>query len=523
MLTFLPLLLLLLIVLLVEILSRSKLNIGNQWLILILSSTLVLGATIFLRAHLPEPVVIKNWLEGTAYQIVFQLDEKSWVFVFGLVAFLTAMIFTDTIHLHERVNLHSWSRILLLFCLGILGTLANSLMAFILVWTIIDVVELIVHIASTKGISISDQSVIVFFAHLVGDILMVPVLVSQTANEATLSGLSMTGRDISLLILAAALRMPVYDKVRLSKEKRQIDNTLQSLRQLLSPFLAMVLLARLPRIAELGSFPALFLVLAILAAIAAMFSRFDIQKNKSAIIVFCSLAIISFLRGHSEGVIGWALLMLTLLGFVQVYTFTQKGFIPLIGLIGLAAIGLPVSVSSSALASLGVGPLAFFNFILWIGLAVMLAAIIRDILKQTAETTPEAWMRLLYTIGLVILAATPWLPGIWKTADNGMDPFNWQSIAILIIAVLIILGYSNQRVKILFMELVPVQLQEVIARPRRKPIRQVSVYRVVDFFYDLMRKGIQAVNNVLEGEGGLLWAFVLLVLLLSLLMSKVGG
>ncbi len=100
--------------------------------------------------------------------------------MFGLVAFLTAMIFTDTIHLHEKASLHSWSRTILLFCMGILGALANSLMSFILVWTIIDVVELIVHIAGTKGISISDQSVTVFFAHLVGIVLIIPVLVTQS-------------------------------------------------------------------------------------------------------------------------------------------------------------------------------------------------------------------------------------------------------------------------------------------------------------------------------------------------------
>lgn len=523
MLTFLPLFLLLLIVLLVEFISRSKLNIGNQWLILILSSTLVLGATIFLRAHLPQPVVIKNWLEGTAYQIVFQMDEKSWVFVFGLVAFLTAMIFTDTIHLHERASLRSWSRILLLFCMGILGALANSLMAFILVWTIIDVVELIVHIAGTKGTSISDQSVIVFFAHLVGIILILPVLVSQSTSDAALSDLSMTTRDFSLLILAAALRMPVYDEVRLSKEKKPIDNASQSLRRLLSPYLAMVLLARMPRITEFGSFPALFLVLAILAAILAMFSRFDIQKNKSALIAFSSLAIISFLRGNSEGVIGWALLMLILLGFVQVYTFNQKALLPLIMVVGLAAIGLPVSISNSALASLGVGPLAFFNFILWIGLAVMLAGITRSILKQTAENTPEAWMRLLYTIGLVVLATTPWLPGIWSVAGNGFTTFNWQSIIIFLISISIVLVFVNLRVNAIFMKLVPVRLQEIMARPKQRQVRVGSVYRVLDILYELLRRGIQAVNNVLEGEGGLLWAFVLLVLLLSLLMSKVGG
>jgi len=73
------------------------------------------------------------------------------------------------------------------------------------------------------------------------------------------------------------------------------------------------------------------------------------------------------------------------------------------------------------------------------------------------------------------------------------------------------------------MKLVPVQIHEIIARRKPEPTRMVSMYRVVEILYELLRRGIQTVNNVLEGDGGLLWAFVLLVLLLSLLMSKVGG
>ncbi len=110
--------------------------------------------------------------------------------------------------------------------------------------------------------------------------------------------------------------------------------------------------------------------------------------------------------------------------------------------------GLPVSISSSAVASLGSCPRAFFNFILWIGLAVMLTGILRSIGKQESEKTPEAWMRLLYTIGLVILAVTPWLPGIWQATGNGIDPFNWQSIAVFIISISIIFVFiiKSQRI-----------------------------------------------------------------------------
>jgi|GEM_PF-5488325 len=523
MLTFLPLFLLLLIVLLVEIISRSKLNIGNQWLILILAVTLVLGSTIFLRAHLPTPIVISNWLEGSANQIVFQLDDKSWVFIFGLVAFLSAMMFMDTIHLHERSNLRSWSRIILLFCMGVLGALANSLMAFILVWTIIDVVELIVHITGTGGFSVSDQSVIVFFAHLVGTFLILPVLVSHSTGTAVLSELSLAPQNVTLLILSSALRMPVYDGKNLSKEKEPIDKALQSLRQILFPYLAMVLLARLPEFSSLNGFPLVILILASCIVIVASFSAFDQKNNKNVLMVFSGLSVISVLRGDAEGVIGWAILMLVLLGLPQIFTYQKMGFIPMIALIGFSAIGLPISISNSSILSLSHGSLSFFNIFIWIGLAYMLGGMIQNFIKPSKEKEPEAWMIVLYTIGVVIISFLPWFPGFWGVKSADRNPFLWQSIVIFVIAFTIILIRTNDLIREKCMKWLPPRIQRGLINGYRSPDRAASVYRLVDILYEIIQQGINTINKVLEGEGGLLWAFVLLVLLLSLLMSMVGG
>jgi hypothetical protein len=532
MLTFLPFFLLILIVILVEIISRSKLNIGNQWLVLVLSTLLVWGVMLFLRSHLPQPVTIRNWLlagNGVG-EITFQLDAGSWTFAFALISMLAGMILVDTIRLHERTNIRDWSMIVLQFSLGVAGALMNSLLAFILVWTLIDVIELIAQLSGDKQGRSNSQFIGIFFAHLIGTFLILKVLVLNPSIGSAINSAPLSMGDTALLVIGAGMRMFFFSDHSSAEGTFALHTYRDDLRKVLSPFLAMVLLTRMPEVAQIsGALAWLFVVCVFVVLYASIrwFKAADpIKADSFWMTAFSGLAIISVLRGMASSVAAWGILMLILIGWLKLYSYRVRwmhafAFIILIGLMGV-----PSSMASPAITSLTMRPLAAFNIFLWISLAFLAAGFLRAALKHIEMTSePEEWMKLFYVLGLALVTVVPWIPGFWKSAHPPAAQVYWIAPVLVVITALIVIFTLVQKARTMLISAIPAEVHSGFSRVELAAEKAADtgwIVKLFDSFYGLLRRLISGVNRILEGEGGILWAFVFLVLLISLLASNVG-
>jgi hypothetical protein len=122
----------------------------------------------------------------------------------------------------------------------------------------------------------------------------------------------------------------------------------------------------------------------------------------------------------------------------------------------------------------------------------------------------DRWTRVLYPVGLFVLTGTAILLGIWGWEGARTIGIWWVSIVTLLLAggttalalrVLPRLGLpslSNQWIRILRLE---------------------WLYKTVSWVYDRFHSLANLVTNSLEGEGGVLWSLLLLVLVVSILST----
>jgi hypothetical protein len=528
MLNFLPLLLLVLIVFLAKVISRSRLTIGNQWLILVLAILLAWSAIFAMRVYLPDPVSVKEWLPASTGigALTFSLDAISWTFSFALFTLLAGMVLVDTIHLHERSYLGDWSRVILLFGFLVFSALVNSLLAFILSWTILDIVELVVEISDRKDGSISTQVVLIFFAHLIGTFLLLAALILRGVNDLT----NLQPLDATLLILGAGLRMTFVSSKDQYPGAHSLSENLESVRKVMSPFLAMVFLSRFTFQGEVKGVLALLFVGSVLIVLYSSIKWFiasdAIKGNSYWIISLSGLAMVSALRGHPESVVGWAVIMLVLGGWGRFYASRPNKMIYFLAIVALSMAGLPFTPTSGAYFALLSGPMVGFNVFLWISLAFLIAGVLRSALKPAENgKNQENWMKLFYFVSLALVTIAPWLPEIWQAKSLNLDTL-WISFFVIIVLALILVFTYAQKAREWLIVSIPTRLKATSIKMADSSDRALSMGwfpEIVESILEFAGRLINSFNSILEGEGGILWAFVFLALLISLMMSKLSG
>lgn len=533
MLTFIPLFLFLFIVILVQFVANSKMNIGNQWLLLVLTAIFSWGVMVFLRSHLPAPVTISNWLPASTNigEITFALDINSWTISFALISLFTGMVLAETIHLHEQTNIRDWSRVALLLSLGVICSIVDSFLAFVLSWTLFDVIELSILAAGQKEKGVDPKIPTILLMHSLGTVMVVAVMVLNhyRGDLANLSGLLPV--DYSLLILGAGLRMTFYDEKDPQVRSGRLEEILGLIRRLLAALLAMVFLSRIPKPEIVSDVLALILMFSIFLV---LFSSFHWAVTKKPdkelsawITAFCGLSLVAAIRGQSSSLVAMALIMVLIGGWTWLYSFRFGRLIPVLAIVGLALFGFPYSPSQPVFISLSTGPLSGFNPFLWLGVVFLIAGIIRKSLSPALPgQVREGWMKLFYLLGVLLTVIALWIPGLWQVTEGNNSQLLLVSFVILLLEAILLVFLYVPRVKEVVKESIPFDIGSGI-RSYEKAAESGSISRrlfnVVDILYEITRRLVNGFNSILEGEGGILWAVVFLALLMSLLKSSLGS
>ncbi len=142
--------------------------------------------------------------------------------------------------------------------------------------------------------------------------------------------------------------------------------------------------------------------------------------------------------------------------------------------------------------------------------ALLLAGYIRHALQpdESNLVSQEGWIQILSTTGLSILAGVAMLLGVWGW-DGALTVGIWW-ISILVIILSIGLFASLRKF--------PSQSSRTITQ-WGDVIRLEWLYRIGNTFMKVLENISQSITNTLEGEGGVFWSFLLLVLILSLLAA----
>lgn len=526
MLTLLPVLFLALTALVVFLLRGLERGTGFSWLTgVILSLAAWVGVLWIHWQNIPRadfaswrPFDLQN-----ADRITYIWDHVSWPLGFALVSLLVCLLLTAPARLQHKSGPTTWSANLAITAIGLLAVLAASPMAAVLAWTLLDIVELILIIRMTEGETISRQAVVAFCAKAGGTLLMLWAMVQSYTSGGTLEYPNVQASTWVFILIAVGLRLGVLPlNVPYSGSLPMQRGMTTSLR-MAAQASSLAVLARLPGGLVSGFWLQALLVIASLATFygAAMYAtaRDEPDGRMYWSLALAGFAVTAALHGDQSGVLTWGIVLIVSGGILSFYSARSRGliFLPVLGLIGL--VGLPFTPAAAGIAGFASPPFHVADLLWIVSLALLSAGYLRlSLMAGDTLNDVERWVLGVYPPGIILLAVSGWMIVILNRPGGLIPGVWWASAASFLLAGLLVWVSMVKRP----------DLQGESAglirtfRSAISPVLNLSwLYRIFYLFLVALQQLLGLITRVLEGEGGVLWAMLLVVLLLTVLAG--GG
>jgi hypothetical protein len=474
-------------------------------------------ASVFLwQIHFPQSISLPSWQLVTAfiYAPAWLADGLSWPYAVALAALAAAVIWTSVVR--AEIDPMPWAGTLALAAFGILAVSAENPLTLLLAWSAIDLFELITMLRSNEGESQTQGVIIAFAARLAGTGLVLWADMASVSAGTPLDFRSIPPGTGIFLLIAAGLRLGVLPLHLPYRKDNVVRRGFGTALRLVSAASSLALLSRIPASALKSALTPYLLILAAIAALYAgwmwLRSSDEILGRPFWILGFASLAVAESLRGNPVGSTGWGVALILCGGLLFLFSARRRSilWLPFMGLLALST--LPFTLTSAAWQT--------GNTISWLFIipflpaqALLMAGFLRHTLHpgETSLESQEKWVKGIYPIGLLILVAVALLLGIWGWAGARMVGLWWLAVVVILLAA----GFTFLALRIL------------VRMPTGNPSGQWTQMFRLDRFYSLLdalfkffRRIADTITGSLEGDGGLLWSFLLLVLILSILSTR---
>jgi len=483
------------------------------WLVAASGSILTLATVLLWQIHLPQFVALPAWhLQPLFYYSPSWLaDRASWPYVLSLVALALAIILTSVAR--AEANPMAWVGTLLLTALGLLAVTAENPLALVLAWTALDLTELVTMLLSVEGEKQSEGVVVAFAARLAGTGLLIWANILSIAGQTPLNLIMVPARSGLYLLLAVGLRLGVLPLHLAYRKERMVRRGFGTALRLVTAASSLVLLARLPAGTIPSSIVPYLLALTCLAAFYAgwmwLFSSDELTGRSFWLVGMAALSFAAAIRGNPTGSIAWGIGLILGGGCLFLYSARQRRllWLPVLSLMSLTA--LPFTITATGWLSGENTPLLYWLPFL-MAQSLLLAGFIRHSLN-VGETSLEStlpWVKVIYPLGLFLLLFTQLILSLWGWAGARQIGVWWAALADLGLVALITwlaLKYRTQ---------LPAQAE----RSHWSDLFRLNwLYRAAWILYRWLGRMINVITSTSEGDGGVLWSFVILALFLSLL------
>lgn len=510
-------------------------NIARSWVIAMITALVAWIASFVLRLYLPSEVNLLTWFPGTIFEegLGFVVNYLNWPYMVAVLSMCMAALLTDTTRTDPGITPYSWIQTVSITGLNLLAILAANPLTMAIAWMLTDLVELLTLLRLSKGAELSSKIVSLFGIRILSTFMLV------TATSIAWQGQPFEGFEVMqpnaslFFLIAAGLRLGVFPLNLPFLDSPELRWGAGTLFRLTPAASAMVLIAHLP--AGLLIFNQnLVNIVQVVTLIAAFYSSLMWLTRKTNyegrlywMVTLSAFAIQSALNGHPEAsrVWGLGLLLSGSLLFLFNPPIRRIRFLPLLGLLGF--IGLPYTMAASGWEGLLPDTFSFISVIMIITHSFLVLGYIRYIVGADSTVTGlEKYARITFPLGLVTLIQTILVLGLvgWPNVlIVGHLMGSLGSLALVLIGLLVgwRFGYRMDG--------------DVLAQ-------KIPFYRLFSTMFDYFRKALslswlsgltRRVYNsatglvgffslILEGDGGILWSVVFL-LVLSILFLFPGS
>ncbi len=477
-------------------------------------------------------------------ELSIRVDGVSWAVAMAMTSLCLASILSDAARPGER-HWSSWSGSLALTGLAVLAAISGSPVILLLAWTALDLAEVLVLLAQGYASRSSEPVVVIFSIRLIGSLVCVGGILQAASAGTSLSFEQMTATSALYLFLGAGLRLGVQPFYPPLSDNFLAGRSLRTIFHLAPVAACLVVMTRVASVGIAGrAAVGLLLLIGVVAALSAfawVTSSHGFRGRRYWSMGMACLVAASALRQQPQASLAWSLALLLPGGLLLLsdvirtsgrlsqslrrLQFVFAG----IGLLGILALpytpawnGLFLYAAPSTAAvesSTGfISGLALY-FFFPAAQALLVAGYARHFLRSSLSPEPgdvQRWDWAIYITGLFLLPLVQFglLAWIGQLLMGPGLSLHWPLLVTAFFSGFGLAWFrSQERSK-----------YQAVRRIGAAIVRLASfgwLTQGIDALYRLVKQATGFITLILEGEGGVLWALLLLVLLLTVI-SGVG-
>ncbi|MFC2028501.1 hypothetical protein ACFLTX_01095 [Chloroflexota bacterium] len=353
--------------------------------------------------------------------------------------------------------------------------------------------------------------VISLSTRLAGLLLLLWAVITNLSEGLSTAIQEIPSKTALVLIGAVILRIGIFTNPQIGN-KTDSNKSYFSISRSVHALSGLILIAYLPAgFIPQAIIPVAIIILGLLCIVSGL-AWFISGSSPSGwiywIMGFTLLTLINSLAGNFDG--NLPLLAVAIL-FGSLVTFnnnriSKRMWILILSLWALST--LPYSLSFGILPT-EASALNYYYIPTILGYSLLVAGFINQItIKKKRNTYPSQprWITIMYWSGLILIIGTILIFGLNQGRYYGSLQFSWMQFLPIGLAAIFSILYSGL---IKTFNKINFQFPSIINR------NQISSF--LWGFYNLIRRIINGINFILEGDGGILWSLVLLLLFITLL------
>lgn len=436
-------------------------------------------------------------------------DRLSWPLVIGLATLLLLILLTSPLRM-ESVNHNAWAGNFGLAAAGMIAVLSANPLSLVMAWSAIDLIELAILLRIVKSIAARRRLLMVLSFRTLGTgFFLIPLMLNPAGNTfADFAGIP-TFQNL-LLLLAVSLRLGVIPVTVSFLHEHPLRRGLGSSLRFVPAVASMVALARTAG----GELPGLWvnillgltLLAGFYAALTWLAAKDDIEGRMEWVLGMSALALVAHILNQPEGVVIFGVVMVLGGGLLFLTTIRNRRSLLLQVITVVMSLGLPYTITW---ASAGI----FSQPFPWLALltlplhAAYLVGYLNQARKPVESTVPhENWRVFLGYLGILTGFCVYVLLGVWNLRD-GARYASWPGVVALVMVILF---------AVILRRWSPA-LPDRFSDGLRTIFSFGWAYRVFAAASSQVANGVYFMNRILEGEAGILWALLLLVMILAAL------
>jgi hypothetical protein len=500
----------------VTVLQFVPRGIGFAWLVALVGSLAAWIVFLIAKSSLPFTYSAKllSDLSINAPVPAFQIDLILWPLVTSILAVLSASILSSSTRLGKDAGCYEWASVLVQGVIGIAICASQNVITALVFLFLFDLIEIFVQVFSGP-IERSEYSS--HFWRLVSALLFfITFAWNGLDGKNNYEWETLQSIPAQIALIACIVRMGITPIIHLSRISRERNAGLQNTRLLINFILSTAILVQLPVFSGnivLKNLMFLYLAVSALAAIIYL-----LKGSTDFSVIGCqifggALIVAEYLNGYSASAIIFLSAFLPIIFvFIQ---YNRKDRFSLIT--ALACIfsfsGLPFTPESTGLAGFGIGA-SFFGIIFVLLTIPFFFWVIKKAFVNTEEMSPnvERWALAVSPISSLVLVASSWAVFfLWQ--PNAIS-FN-LSIQALIMTMGGIAIFTADRFHLFDLPTMERVFSSITEIPLNKlrSIPGIPSNMAIAF----IEKPFLFVTELFEGEGGILWAVLCLVLIITII------